>query len=109
MDSNFIHRNIFSLKEEENSKMKKFFEKMDVLPIVRLLQLLAVLIFAFSVLNLGISANRYFEPNYAGMGRVIGGIYIVLGQLGLALFQPAILLALAEIIKLMKEKNAKNP
>lgn len=89
--------------------MKKLFGKIDALPIVRLLQLLAVIILIVALTQIAI----YFYQAVTGsfeitLASFFNALIVSAMTLGRALFEPAFLLGLAEIIKLMKEKNAKN-
>ena len=87
--------------------MIKFFQIMDNLPIIRILQVVACLYFFMGLINL---FNEAMTPsvllnNAHGFFTYFRRLAYLLTS---AFYQPVLFLALAEIIKLMREKNDKN-
>jgi hypothetical protein len=80
--------------------MPKFFEKMDALPVIRLLQVAAVITLISGLLQLTEAwlptFNKTFGPN---LGSIANSIKISGMMLGRIIFEPMILLGLAELIR----------
>lgn len=77
--------------------MNKFFEILDNLPIVRLLQIMALVSFVLSM-AIFVTTPGIFEVRLNNLANVT--MYFANGTV-----QPLMLLALAEIIKLMRKKK----
>jgi hypothetical protein len=87
--------------------MKNFYEKMDSLPIVKLLQISAFIIFIFGLpqfISLLLfpffqSSSGGFEYSYRGFQFLLSTSISLATTLIKIIFEPMVLLALAEIIK----------
>lgn len=86
-------------------------KKLDCFPIVEALRLMAV-VFCFigiiSVINQIVWPYLVNGKPWGNSEVLVSGLQLVLMNLNAVLYQPLILLALAEIIKLMREKNDQN-
>lgn len=84
--------------------MKKIFNTMDKLPLVRILQMMAVVIFLLSLLPLLPMWNTLVNlPDGSNSDALWNAIAATGMTLARNLYQPLILLALAELIKLNKK------
>lgn len=79
-------------------KICKCFEKLDV---VKVLQYTAVAIYAAFLAQIIV---QLFKNNFS----LLDGFLVVTFQLIHALYQPVILLALAEVVKLMRKRSEPN-
>ena len=78
---------------------EKFYNKVDSVPLVRMLQVAAVVILILSILQIALSTLPAIFSGYA----VLGGSFALITQLAQAIITPLILLSLAEIIKLLRK------
>ncbi|MEM7651358.1 MAG: hypothetical protein AAF204_04670 [Pseudomonadota bacterium] len=83
----------------------KFFQFLDSIEIVLALQLVAAIIFALSLINFFSLVPKYIATDWANLGRFAGSIHTISLYLVQIFYQPLLLLALAEIIKLMRDKK----
>lgn len=84
--------------------MNKILKKIDNLDVVKFLRILAVVIF---VIELSIIPFGYYKnilSMFNGVGVFLSTIWMFLSVVIRALYMPAVLIGVAEIIKIMKEK-----
>jgi hypothetical protein len=86
----------------------KCFEKIDALPIVKLLQIIAVATFTLELVAGIAHIISLFNQNQGNAMAMIDLLFVTLMTPVRILYSPLILLALAEIIKLMRVKNDQN-
>jgi hypothetical protein len=92
-----------------NKNAQIIFNKIDALPIVRVLQGIAVFILVIMVFQIiGYFLQGMRSPYGMQKEGLINALVLTGMTIGRALFEPALLLGLAEIIKLMRVKNDKN-
>lgn len=86
--------------------MFNFFKKMDELPVVRLLQLSAAILFVAGVFYLIDDAHQMFRNVYEiNDGVIMSIVMIIQGAVLKSLYQPMLLLGLAEIIRIKKNNE----
>lgn len=89
--------------------MNKVFQKIDALPIVRILQVAAILvIIAFLLQFVGYFAQAMRGPYGTNSEGILNAVMLTGMSFGRALFEPLMLLAIAHIIKILSEKNDQN-
>ncbi len=93
-----------------NKKLQKLFDKIDVLPVVRILQAVAAIIFMIGIFHILSLFKQQLFGNFTTprWNNLADALLLASMTLGRILFEPTILLALAEIIKLMRVKNDQN-
>lgn len=80
--------------------MSLFFRKIDALPLVRLLQAAAVLLLAFGLLQIAQVWYQPFRTSFDPTPETFASALVLTGMMaGRLLFEPLILLALAEIVR----------
>lgn len=81
-------------------------EKLDNIDLVKILRILAIVIFALSITAyLLLAIETYGDPLSSSDGAVLILVQVATG-LANAAYSPAVLLALAEIIRIMRKKEA---
>jgi hypothetical protein len=90
--------------------ISKFFEKMDALPVVKLLQVTAVAVFIFKL----VSTLKYWDQAMGGNNgpsfeSILPAIMFASSTLSQALYDPMFLLGLAELIKNIKKPENNKP
>lgn len=83
-------------------------DKLNNLPIIKILQIASVIVFAIGLVQIIISvplSNFYLYGEIARTKSILVGLTSISMQLAMVIYKPLILLGLAEIIKLMKEKS----
>jgi hypothetical protein len=79
---------------------EKFYRAVDTFPIVRVLQVVALLIFVLAVLQIALTTLPILFSGHA----FLPGLMNLIASLVQATFMPLVLLSLAEIIKLLRVK-----
>lgn len=88
-----------------NEKAKELFNKIDALPLVRIMQVAAVLMFILGIIGWLAMVPKYFDLNYNNTTQFLGGLQSTAMTLVQILYHPVILLGLAEIIKILKARK----
>ena len=87
----------------------KFFERMDGLPIVKLLQLSAVIIFLADTIHLLTAGQKVFIHSLdINIYSIFDFLMTVLMVLSRTLYQPMILLGIAKIIQIKEKQKLVN-
>ncbi|MCC7305066.1 MAG: hypothetical protein IT558_02280 [Alphaproteobacteria bacterium] len=84
--------------------MKKLLEKINAIPLVETLQIIAAALFAFAAVQALWNLVKILSASFLHMDNLLGGFFIVAFGLTRGLFEPLILLGLAEIIKLKRNR-----
>jgi hypothetical protein len=79
---------------------EKFYNAADKLPLIRVLQVMAALIMALSILQIAMTTLPAIFAGYS----LLNGLLAIVTQLAQATFVPLVLISLAEIIKLLRSK-----
>ena len=85
--------------------MGKIFNKLDKLDMVYVLRLCAFILFFAGLFSLVMSLTPYFKPNNFDVKFLFGVFSMVLGNVFRFIFEIAVLLGLAELIKIRRRKE----